>query len=480
MRLFRFRPLVLSILPTLPTFIIACGDDGDSKTIAIKSGDVARLEAVVADPAMADRRIELAAGTYELTKTLVLQPGQTLVGAQTYVDRDDDGVWDPIAAAADPADLTAAYAVAGSETVLDGSQRDGSSVVVMSAGSRLEKLTVRGAGKVPESANVFGDLRFLVMIDAPASDTPVAVVDTIVEQGYHAIGFSPGAVTGSFTALVEGNVLRGTKEGMVVTGIKDGADITLSLELNRNRITSGLFDGTESDQIGLVVSLSGERTKLDLVSEDNIIEKNATMGVYMAAAFTFGVTTPDIPVGPSSHGNAIHWKSTDDKIWRNGNPAANTANGGMNVQAAFDRNPDASSSDNTLTIDFVGTTFVRPGTPRAEQNISKDGPGMAPYRLDMSAFGGNFPLCTGSGDGNDVKVTFAGVTSDNDETDNPCTNDLCTSFYLFDNLVAEEGDNSVTFLPADTAAFEAANTGVKAPFHIPNILPACGTTPASP
>ena len=141
----------------LAPFVVACADDATT-TLKVRAGDAARLEAIVADPDYADHTIELAAGTYELTKTLVLQPGQRLIGQQRYVDHDGDGVHDPVDAAKDPADITAAYVVSG-ETVLDGANRDGSSVVVMTTNNHIEGVTVRGAGRAVESQDVFGDLR---------------------------------------------------------------------------------------------------------------------------------------------------------------------------------------------------------------------------------------------------------------------------------------------------------------------------------
>lgn len=451
--------------------LVACSDD-PSTTVKVSAGDAARLEAIVADPAYADHTIELAAGTYALTKTLVLQPGQRLVGQNSYVDHDGDGVSDPVDASKDPADITAAYVVSG-ETILDGTHRDGSSVVVMNTNTRLEGVTVRGAGRAVESADVFGDLRYLVLIEADGA----SVSNTLIEHGYHGLGFGPGATTGSFRATVDDNVIRDTGEGLVAYGIKDGADLVMALDFNANRVAGGLFQGEDGSGIGLVVSFSGERNRLDLTSRGNIIEKNGQVGVYMAAAFSFGFISEDIPVAASSHDNTVTWRSVGDRVWRNGNPAAPTVYGGMSLQAVFDRNAAASSSGNSLVITLEDTQLVKPGAPRSEQNMNRDAPTLPPYRVDMGIVGANFPGCTGHGDGNTVSITFDGVTSDNADTDNPCTNDLCTSIYGFDNFIGGEGDNSIRLTPADPAAFEAANPGLEAPLHAPAIIPSC-TPPA--
>src|SRR5258708_9156754 len=94
-------------------------DDGREKHgLHVHVSSAPDLETKVGDPAYANYRIVLAAGIYHLAGELVLQPGQSIIGQQRYVDRDGDDVPDPVDASRDPADPDTVYAREDGATTL--------------------------------------------------------------------------------------------------------------------------------------------------------------------------------------------------------------------------------------------------------------------------------------------------------------------------------------------------------------------------
>lgn len=428
------------------------------KIVKIAAGDVTHLVSIVGDPAFAGYRIELAPGTYPVTTPLVLQPNQTLVGAQTYVDRDGDGLWDPQDAAQDPAAPGVAYAAAGTETILDVGGRTADVAVTLTGGDVLANLTVRGAGKLVESAAPF-DIKFLVNLGA-ASGSPAAVNDCILEAGYHALGADPTAA-GSYTAAYARNIVRDNVEGATL-GADVAEKVVLTATLDHNRLMGGVGDATLG-QFGLSVAFrSASQNRIMLTTTGNAIDENAQAGVSILGGFTTGPTTMGGAAVASSSDNVLVWTSTNDAIWRNGNPAAPVSSGGLFLSGSWDNNPAGTattSNDNDLTLNFTGTQLVKPGS--TQQNAAG---GM---RSDLVVFGAAAPACGPLGHDNHVTLSFTGVTSDDDAACGAPTG--CSTLVGLDSYTVDTTqNNSVTFMPLDATAFAAANTKLLAPAHYPS------------
>lgn len=457
----------------LATAAGGCGGGADG-SVTIAAGDATALAAAVADPGNAGKRIELARGTYAIGAALRLQKGMTLVGTQQYVDHDGDGVWDPLDAAVDPATKDTAYVVAGTETILDGSNRSEGNVVILAEGSGVEGLTIRGKDKATESANTFGDYRFLVIAQgmSPVA-TPMRVTNTLIERGYHAIGFfaeEPGTLAG----VVEHNILRDNTEG-VVAGATRTHDAHIEVVLTATRVTGGLFDAPSLGDTGLAFTHAGSLdSTLKLTSTGNIIDKNSGTGVFLTPALNFGPMAVGQAEMPSSQRNRIEWQSTNDTIWRNGYGANPSAGGAITIFGSFDLRPTgADQSGNQVVATLVGTRFAKAGTPFAEQNTQRGGEMAPAMRSDVLAIAGYIPSCGYTATANTIDVSINGAVSDNNDAANPCLNGLCTTAFGFDNIIAGTSTNKVTITPSDPAAFTAANTHLDPPLMLNSLSPAC-------
>lgn len=457
----------------LATAAGGCGGGADG-SVTIAAGDVAALAAAVADPGNVGKRIELAPGTYAIGAALRLQKGMTLVGTQQYVDHDGDGVWDPLDAAVDPATKDAPYVVAGTETILDGSSRTESNLVILAEGSGIEGLTLRGKDKTIESADTFGDYRFLVIAKglSPVA-TPMRVRNTLIERSYHAIGFF-GEEPGTLAGVVEHNILRDNTEG-VVAGATRTHDAHIEVVLTSTRVTGGLFDAPSLGDTGLAFDHAGAvDSTLKVLSNGNVIDKNSGTGVFLSPALNFGPMAEGQPETPSGQRNRIEWQSTNDTIWRNGDPANANAGGAITIFGSFDLRPTgADQSGNQVVATLVGTRFAKAGTAFAEQNTQRGGEMAAPMRSDVLAIAGYIPSCGYTATANTIDVSISGAVSDNNDAANPCPNGLCTSVFGFDNIIAGTSTNKVTITPADAAAFAAANTHLDAPLLLNSLSPAC-------
>src|SRR5262245_54550085 len=97
------RPMVSTLIVVLALTASAVAQ----QQAVLNVSDVEGLYAAVSNPANADVTVVLAPGIYTLTARdannqprpfggrLLLQSGMALVGQNTYVEFDGDGVWDP-------------------------------------------------------------------------------------------------------------------------------------------------------------------------------------------------------------------------------------------------------------------------------------------------------------------------------------------------------------------------------------------------
>src|SRR5215468_4450780 len=160
------RSVVSSLLAALALTVSAVAQE----QLVINVSNLEGLYAAVNNPANAGAIVVLASGTYTLTAKdannqsrpnggrLVLQSGMVLVGQNSYVDFDRDGVWDPRDDNHDGIPDTdpvrgLIFADPATETIIDAVNISGvpgaiPGAVLVGLDNRVEKLTVRNTSMV--------------------------------------------------------------------------------------------------------------------------------------------------------------------------------------------------------------------------------------------------------------------------------------------------------------------------------------------
>ena len=115
---------------------------------------------------------------------MVLQAGMDLVGQNSYVDLDGDGVWDP----RDPS-TPGAFADPATETIIDAAQLTtttviGEEVILIGHKNRVQRLTVR---------NYAGTGLISTNIEPAQGGLQAEVVDCIVENSQRGVALGTSA-----------------------------------------------------------------------------------------------------------------------------------------------------------------------------------------------------------------------------------------------------------------------------------------------
>src|SRR5262245_17635335 len=156
------RVFVCPMVSTVIVVLALTASAVAQRQAVINVNGVEGLYAAVNNPANAGAIVVLASGTYTLTATdpnnqprpfrgrLVFQSGMVLVGQNTYVDFDGDGVWDPRDDNKDGFPDTdpvrgLVFADPASETIIDAINLLSANIAAIRVGrdNRVEKLTVR-------------------------------------------------------------------------------------------------------------------------------------------------------------------------------------------------------------------------------------------------------------------------------------------------------------------------------------------------
>lgn len=431
------------------------------------SGNVSDLEAhtttLNADgtPTYANYRLVLTPGLYKLCNEITLQPGQSIYGQQQYIDRDGDGVWDPVNPGDDPADLVPF--VAAAPTVIQLPQLTclpnscvfaaDDSGIRMQNGNSIEGVTVLGTGWSNEILNN----RHLISCDYSNTPAPLPcrIANNVLANAGGAIEIAvnrrtiPIPVPGN-TAEISGNVIQAPASG-IEWGFGFGEQgLTSTGILIHNRIAgAGELGGGGH---GLVVAnTNSTNCTINVTSIGNIIDRSTKQGILILGGLDFGG-----PSGGPVTGDLVEWNSFYDRIWRNalgfGNDCSspsptNCGAAGLAAVAliaTLDFNT-FTSSYNHITFNLVGTRFIDDSALLHFQNGGLN-------RLDLVAFEPfvpppGSPLATDT-----VSVSAVGVSSDNTRC-GPST------------FAVQEDPSLTQIMPASQAAFDSANHGFNWPFE---------------
>jgi len=416
-----------------------------------RAGDSAtpgqQLQQVVNDPANAGVQIRLAAGTYLLDPAapnggrLFLQPEMDLIGSNDYLDCDDDGVWDPLAACLGGALDPDQFAVDGSETLIDGTAISGGGAAVVRAGrdNRISRVTIRA----PRIQTVAGSLDLNLV---PSSGGVSAVVtDSILEGGQRGIRCNNGApaMSGiSSFASIERNIVRNNKPvpgGLFGFGVQiqnSGATgSSWTVHLRGNRIAASRF--------GLFfVSNNAQGAETRILSNGNLIHDNELGGFILPAFAPLGGRP-----GDSSSNNSMRWDSMDDAFVDNVTPADNPdpflgLGGGLMAFAAGRDSPTSGThSGNQLSLQLLGAKF--------SGNIGIAGP------RNLTLIGSFASAISGpeTGTNNTLKVLMRNTSSDEE----------AGAFVFADSVPGDPAGSNRVILIGSDVAFEQTNPAVEVP-----------------
>jgi hypothetical protein len=352
--------------------------------VALNVSNVEDLYAAVNNPANAGAIVVLASGTYTLTVKdasnqprpnggrLVLQSGMALVGQNTYVDFDGDGVWDPRDDNNDGFPDTdpvrgLIFADPASETIIDAINLSGvpgaipgaiPGAVRVGLDNRVEKLTVRNTNNI----NAGIDVNVVPAIGGMRAE----IRDCLVEDGRRGIRLLVGQRQSGLdsSAVLERNILR-RNTGTAGFGIQiaiQGASNSSSDVIVRNNLLYanrwGLFVGGEGST----------NVQSHVLSMRNVYRQNE-LGLNMDAgrdAFSAG-----LPSG--GNGSSIHLTSVEDKIFNNSGTSVVAGLGGGVVAIAgliTDARATPSSND-ALDLQFLGTRWAGnfQGTSRQDLRV---------------------------------------------------------------------------------------------------------------
>ncbi|MGE4092252.1 MAG: hypothetical protein AB7G75_15555 [Candidatus Binatia bacterium] len=389
---------------------------------------VAELYAAVNNSANKGMRVELAPGTYVLDPTkpnggrLFLQGGMNLMGRNSYVDLDGDGVWDP----RDPSSPDV-FADPATETILDASNITTAStvgedaVIFIGHRNRVERVTVKNYG---------GSTLIGTTLDPAQGGLQAEVIDCIVENSQRGVtlghfGEALAGLNSRFT--LERNIVRQhSVVGAFIFNLISAMDARVHALLHHNRFYN--------NSIGLSV-ISGDaadNAEVEVVSQGNIAEQNQ-LGFYLIGG------QDALPIGLPQGGNGgrLRFTSVADAIWNN------VGVGGVFAAGAVRRGSLAEpSNDNEVRLQFLGTRFVK-----GEGSENRFGTS----RMDLRVVGG-FGGGADPGSGNAVEILIRQAMSDGTEG----------AFFINAGDCLPEAPNKVTVI-GSPVAFAHANDGVDIP-----------------
>jgi hypothetical protein len=360
---------------------------------------------------------------------LVLQPGMALVGHNSYVDFDGDGVWDPRDDDNDRVPDTdpvrgLIFADPKSETILDGINLSGGpGVVRLGLDNRIEKLTVRNTNKI----NTGIDVNVVPTIGGMRAE----IRDCIAEDGQRGIRMLIAGQTGldSFTVL-ERNILRRN------TGTAGfGAQIAIQVNSNSSWDVVVRNNLLYANRVGLFVVGEGTtNVNSHVLSMRNVYRENQ-VGLNVQAgrdAFSAGQ-----PLGGNA--SSIHFTSVDDAILANIGTAVFGLGGGVVAIAGLITDARATvSSNDSIDLQFIGTRW--------------SGNFQGTQRRDLTVYGS---LAVGGlpGTNDKVRVLIRRGTSDG----------AVDAFQFIDSQPADPTNTDSVTIVGSNVAFIHTNVGIDPP-----------------
>src|SRR5262245_53821872 len=397
---------------------------------AVHVTTVEELYAAVNNPANTGVRVELAPGTYVLDPTqpnggrLFLQDGMDLVGQNSYVDLDGDGVWDPRSPS-----TPAVFADPATETIIDGSTivppsilLNNNAVILIGHDNQVERLTVR---------NYAGLALIAATLEPTKGGLQAEVVDCILENSQRGVslGNLGAAVSGLHSRFtLERNIMRQHSfGGAFILNFASAMDARVDALVRHNRFYN--------NNAGLVVTsgAAADNGEAKVVSQGNIAEQNR-----LGFSLVGGNDSLLVGLPQGSNGARLHFTSVGDAIWNN------VGSGGVLAAGGVRRNSAAgTSSNNDVQLKFVGTRFVKGEGPEHRAGAS---------RRDLTLFGGFGGGGVVPGSGNAVEILVRHAISDG----------AVGAFFVNAADCLPGAPNTVTVI-GSPMAFAQANDGVDSP-----------------
>jgi hypothetical protein len=403
----------------------------------VNVSDVEGLYAAVNNPANAGAIVLLASGTYTLTAKdannqsrpnggrLILQSGMALVGQNSYVDVDGDGVWDPRDDNHDGIPDTdpvrgLIFVDPASETIINAVHLSANFVGTIRVGldNRVEKLTVRNTNGL------------LAAIDAnlvPAiGGIRAEIRDCLLEDGQRGIRLAtPQRADLDSSAVLERNISRRNLGsfgfGIQILHLAPSPNSSWDV-IVRNNLVYG-------NRVGLFVPGEGEQTNVQVhvLSMGNLYRENQ-LGLMVAAGRDGG------------NGNNTHFSSIRDGIFYNVGASAVAGLGG-GVVALGGLNTSAGttlSSNDALDFQFIGTRWA--GNFQGQR------------RQDLQVYGA---LAVGGlpGTNDTVRVLIRQGTSDQ----------ASGAFQFIDSQPADPSHTDTVTIIGSNVAFIHTNVGIDPP-----------------
>ena len=402
---------------------------------AVHVTTVAELYAAVNNPANTGVQVELASGTYVLDPTqpnggrLFLQDGMDLVGQNSYVDLDGDGVWDP----RNPS-TPEVFADPATETIIDGSTIVPPSIIggvdaiiLVGHDNQVERLTVRN----------YAGLGLIAATLAPTKGgLQAAVVDCIIEKSHR------GVSLGNLGATVSGLNSRFTLERNIVRQHSVGGAFILNFALAMDARVDALVRHNRfyNNPAGLVVvsGAAADNGAAEVVSQGNIAEQNQ-VGLFLAG----GQDALRLGLPQGGNNGQLRFTSDGDAIWNNVGSGGVFAAGGYRSTSAA-----GTSSNNDVQLQFLGTRFVK-GEGPGNQFVTGTPPSST--RRDLWIAGGEGVMPPGSG--NTVEILVRQATSDGADG----------AFFVNAAVYCTPGAPNTVTVIGSSLAFTQANDGVASP-----------------
>jgi hypothetical protein len=342
------RPIVSSLIVGLALTASAVAQQQP----VVNVSDLEALYAAVNNPANAGAIVVLASGTYTLTAKdgnnqsrpnggrLVLQSGMALIGQNSYVDFDNDGIWDPRDDNNDGISDTdpvrgLIFADPASETIINAVNLSGGGggAVRIGLDNRVEKLTVRNTNKIAAGidVNVVPDI----------GGMRAEIRDCLVEDGQRGIRlliFTRSGVDSS--AVLERNILRRN------TGVFGfGAQVAIQFTSNSSWDVIVRNNRLYANRLGLfVVGEASTNVESRVLSMRNMYLQNR-LGAEID--------------GRDGNGQNIHFTSVKDDIFDNvGNVVAGLGGGIVAIAGLITHAGATPSSNNALDLQFLGTRWL--------------------------------------------------------------------------------------------------------------------------
>ena len=330
--------------------------------VVLNVSNVEDLYTAVKNPANAGATLVLAPGSYTLTAKdasnqprpnggrLVLQSGMGLVGQNSYVDFDGDGVWDPRDDNHDGFQDTdpvrgLIFADPATETIIDAINLSaGGAAIRVGLDNRVEKLTVRNTN------------RLLAAIDAnvvPAiGGIRAEIRDCLLEDGQRGIRLATPRRDGlDSSAVLERNILRRHLGffgfGVQIVHISPSTNSSWDAIVRNNLVYA--------NRVGLFVAGEGSTNVTShVLSMRNVYRQNELgLGIHVGRdAFSAGGTE-------GGNANNTHFTSVGDAILDNIGTSGSGLSGGVVAIAGFITDARATpSSNDALDLQFLGTHWA--------------------------------------------------------------------------------------------------------------------------